>query len=216
MLKLTLIKAGIKTIFKNTRYGVVVFIIGFVAFLFIKEKLDHRAIVQELEAQKTNLQEIAFLEAKKDSTASVALAQENAKLRGLYQSQTRYTLEWKEKAMDLQAKQEILPEGRIKVGFKKDTECLFLQGYTLTETAQDSAEAKLTELGIKPIEILNSYMTVGDSLYSILKPSNPCFRIKNHTSLIPPEYLNPRSRGIPWRWILPSAVVGFGICWVSN
>jgi hypothetical protein len=213
MLKLTLLKtglkAGLKFCFKNFKSGVITFIVGFVIFLFIQDRLNHRAIVQELKGQKTNLQKMAFLEAKKDSLASIALAKENARLKGLYKAQSKYTLEWKEKALDLQVEQELLSMGRIKVSFRKDNEYLFLKGYTLTETEEDSAEAKLEELRIKPFTIEDDYMTVGDDVYHIITPSDPHLEIKNHISLIPPEYRKSGSCGIPWKWILPAVGIGY-------
>lgn len=209
MLNFTLLKTGLKACFKNLKSGVITFVIGFILFLFIQNQLNHKAVVRELEWQNTNLQEIAFLEAKKDSTASIVKAKELKTLKGLYQSQTEFTLWWRKQALELQAKQDTTTEGRVRVSFAKDNECLFLKGYTLTATEQDTAEARILDLTIKPITIKNDYMIVGKDVYSIVTPSNPYFKVKNHISLIPPEYIKPGSGGIPLKWIIPS--VGLGI-----
>ena len=118
-------------------------------------------------------------------------------------------MQWKKQALELQAKQDTTAEGRLRVSFVKDNECLFLKGYTLAETGQDTAEAFISDLTIKPITIKNDYMTVGKDVYSIVTPSSSYFKVKNHISLIPPEYIKPGSGGIPLKWILPS--VGLGI-----
>jgi len=209
MLKFELLKAGLKTLFKNAKSGGITLIIGFCLFLFVKEKLNQRAIIRDLETQTENLQKKALVEAKKDSVASVVEAKEKKELKGLLESQTKYTLEWKKRAMDLEAKQDTTSDGRIRVKFHREDTCLSVEGYTLTANATDTAMAKFTKFELKSFEITDEYLPVGDDLYSIIKVNSPCFGVKNHVSLVPPEYRKSGSGGVPWRWILSAAGIGY-------
>lgn len=213
MLKVALLKAGLKATlkfcFKNLKSGVITFIVGFIIFLVIRDQLNHRAEIHDLEIQTENLQRMNLINAKKDSTASVIKAKEKEELKGLLKSQTQYTLEWKKKAMDLEAKQDTTLDGRIRVKFHREDTCVSLEGYTLTANATDTAMAKFTKFELKSFKITDNYLPVGDSLYSVVKIYSPCFKVKDHISLVPPEYRKSGSGGIPWKWILSATGIGY-------
>ena len=187
MLKINLILNAIKN-FSN------VFIYTSIALFALNVYFNLKLEIKKGKQIEKNLKEQILLQYKKDSLTIITLAKKNKKLSGLYKLQTEYTLSWKEKYENLKAAQDTV-NSRIKVSFEKETNCVFISGYTLT----DPPACPVISFTLKPIKIETKYMQIDNKVYSILHPENNCITISGIKTEVPPEFINYRNKGFGWK-----------------
>lgn len=162
-------------------------LLGFLTTLLIGGFFKYRMERRAWQDKVINVRQGLLKEWEKDKDALVVKSEVNEELKDVLLEKDRVILKWKTQYFDLEkaTQIEIVEDSvtRYKVEFKREDECISLEGFTLTHPPEDSISYQ-----IKPVTIERELLYIKENeVYAKFWTNNSCVTIEDAKVEIPPD-----------------------------